>query len=421
VRILVVGQTFPWPPTSGAKIRLANVISALAALGQTDLFAFAKPEWLHETGALDLEAAGKAGIDRMEVVPRPHSELSGLHRVSWFAGGRQPMSLAGRNYGHAVDRFSSWTRGQYDFVWNSRVETYLSIGRRLQDVCTVVDVDDLQDHLLVSRFRVRGDDDTSALARRLATPVRRLQMSRDARLWKELYARVSASVDAVVVCSDLDRDRLGAANGVVLPNGYEPPERPLGRSAVGTPPTVLFPGFLQYGPNVDAAHFLVEKIGPALRQKVPHAQIRLVGRVDGRVQRLNDPPAVVVTGPVPDIAAELARADVVAVPLRYGSGTRIKILEAFAHRIPVVSTTVGVEGIDATDDVHLFVRDTPNGFAAACAVMLVESSLRNRLVSAAHGRLLERYRWSVIREQIRRLAGAIADGTGAAVGASVDT
>ena len=77
-----------------------------------------------------------------------------------------------------------------------------------------------------------------------------------------------------------------------------------------------------------------------------------------------------VVGQVPDIDTELARADVVLVPIRFGSGTRLKILEAFAHRIPVVSTSLGAEGLDAVDEHHLLIADTPNAIAAACARLL---------------------------------------------------
>ena len=85
-------------------------------------------------------------------------------------------------------------------------------------------------------------------------------------------------------------------------------------------------------------------MGPALRALVPDVQIRLVGEHLPSSTRWTIHAAVHVVGRVPDIATELARADLVVVPVRYGSGTRIKILEAFAHRMPVVSTTLGAGG-----------------------------------------------------------------------------
>ena len=111
-------------------------------------------------------------------------------------------------------------------------------------------------------------------------------------------------------------------------------------------------------------------MGPALRELVPDAEIRLVGEHLPDLDSLDDRPRVTVTGRVPDIATELARADVVVVPVRYGSGTRLKILEAFAQRVPVASTSLGAEGLGAEDGVQLLLGDTGPDLAEACARLL---------------------------------------------------
>ena len=110
------------------------------------------------------------------------------------------------------------------------------------------------------------------------------------------------------------------------------------------------------------------------------------------------------------MTTELARADVVVVPVRYSSGTRIKILEAFAHRIPVVATRAGVAGLDAVADQHLLVADDPSAFADACHAVLTDDGLRARLVDAAHARFLERYQWSTVRRSVTALAADTAQG-----------
>ena len=110
-----------------------------------------------------------------------------------------------------------------------------------------------------------------------------------------------------------------------------------------------------------------------------------------------------VLGRVPDMIPELARADIAVVPIRYGGGIRNKILESFAHRIPVVSTTIGAEGIDAEDGIHLLIADSPEDFAAACERLLTDIDLRKRLVDAAEQRYLEVYEWSPTRERLRTI------------------
>ena len=96
------------------------------------------------------------------------------------------------------------------------------------------------------------------------------------------------------------------------------------------------------------------------------------------------------------------------VPLRYGSGTRVKILESFAHRIPVVSTTLGAEGLDVEDGVHLLLADDAEGLAAATVRLLGDSELRVRLADEAHRRYLDRYDGRIADQGVRRLVEEVA-------------
>jgi glycosyltransferase involved in cell wall biosynthesis len=130
----------------------------------------------------------------------------------------------------------------------------------------------------------------------------------------------------------------------------------------------------------------------------------LVGPAADAVRELAARPGVEVTGAVPDMAPWLDAADVVAVPMRWGSGTRIKILEAFAHGIPVVSSTIGAEGLDAVDGTHLLLAEGADAFADACRRLLSDASLRLQLATAARSLYLDRYRWEPIRAEIGALA-----------------
>jgi len=115
-----------------------------------------------------------------------------------------------------------------------------------------------------------------------------------------------------------------------------------------------------------------------------------------------------VVGEVPSMDEELARASVAVVPVRYGSGTRVKILESFAHRVPVVSTTLGAEGLDVEDGVHLLLADDPEEFAAATVRVLDDHRLRVSLTEAAEARYLDRYDGRVAAHGVRRLVEAVA-------------
>ena len=105
----------------------------------------------------------------------------------------------------------------------------------------------------------------------------------------------------------------------------------------------------------------------------------------------------------------MGRADVIVVPLRFGSGTRLKILEAFAHRIPVVSTTLGAEGLGVEDGVHLLLGDTSLDLASACARLLTDERLRAAVTSRAHQHYLDRFESQMVEGQIASLAVSVVE------------
>ncbi|HYU57284.1 MAG TPA: glycosyltransferase [Actinomycetota bacterium] len=372
-----------------------KVLEGLARAGDVELFSFVNPG---RTEPLELPAG--APVRRVEVVEAARARLTPFRRARWLLGGRLPLELATRDYRSVRSAFRRWAADRYDLVWFVRAEAFAALGGAVE-APQVVDLDDLEDHKTLARLQASGPGGARGAGARM-------QGSVNARRWSGLQRRIAAVAERVVVCSGLDRRRLGAPNAVVIPNGYDPPAHPAGRDAIGDPPTILLQGFLLYPANVDAARFLVERVLPLVRQRVPDVGVRLVGKSDGRVERLADPPRVVVTGFVPEIAEELARADAVAVPIRYGSGTRIKILEAFAHRIPVVSTALGVEGVDAVPGAHLLVADDPAEFAEACVTLLTDVDRRHQLVDAAHRLFLGGYRWDTIQDRIAALARDVA-------------
>jgi glycosyltransferase involved in cell wall biosynthesis len=299
--------------------------------------------------------------------------------------------------------FLSWARPHYDFAWVGRGHGFVPLDGCI-DAPTIVDFDDLEDRKIGAWLDIASDAKRQAegiqhkrgpqaLARSWGSRV--VNMA-NRRRWRALQHRIASRVDTVVVCSALDKERLNVPNSVVIPNGYAQPERPAGRDAPGDPPTIVLGGALAYAPNADAARFLAKEILPRIRARINGTQLRLVGRYDDRISELANIDGVTLTGFVPDMAVELARADMVAVPVRFGSGTRVKILEAFAHRIPVVASTLGCEGIDVVDSRHLLIADDAERFASACTRLLVDLRLRRQLTAAAHELYLQRHRWETI-------------------------
>lgn len=399
MRILVVSDFYPWPEDSGGRLRLGAVVRALAGLGTVEVF------------ALSTRSAGAAPpseVTRFAVGARRVTGPRGAARIGWLVAGGLPSELHRRDYRGARSTFSAWSAGGFDLAWFRGAESHLAVGD-LVDAPSVVDFDDLEDQKL-SAWLTGPAADTGVRRGAVRMGWSRLRARTDRRRWGELQRRIAGKVHAVTVCSGLDRQRLAVPNVWVVPNGYPVPAWPVGRAEVGDPPTVVFPGQFSYPPNLDGARYLVADVLPRLRSRIPDVAVRLVGRHDQRLELLASEPGVRLTGRVPDMAPELARADLVAVPVRFGSGTRIKILEAFAHRIPVVSTSLGCEGLDVEEGRHLLVADRPADFAEACYALLHDVRLRTALTQAAHELYRERYRWEVITPRVVELATKVATG-----------
>ena len=158
---------------------------------------------------------------------------------------------------------------------------------------------------------------------------------------------------------------------------------------------MLFLGTMSWGPNAAAAKFLIETF-PKLRARFPDARLDIVGRdPPPELKAMGNRPGVEVTGGVPDVKPYLARASLLAVPLDAGGGTRLKILEAFAAGLPVVSTAVGAEGIEAIANTH-FIRAERSGLVEAMANLLESPGEAMQLATAARVLARDVYDWSRI-------------------------
>jgi len=172
---------------------------------------------------------------------------------------------------------------------------------------------------------------------------------------------------------------------------------------------LLFVGSLGYAPNADAAEVLCRLVLPRLRSgaKCP-VEVEIVGtRPPPDLTRLSEVPGVSIMADVPSVSPHYARSRVAAAPIRAGGGTRIKILEAFAHRRPVVSTRLGAEGLDAQDGVHLLLADEPGAFAESCLRLLRDDQLAQRLVESAAALVESRYSLPVVAGRIAGLCRQI--------------
>jgi glycosyltransferase involved in cell wall biosynthesis len=228
--------------------------------------------------------------------------------------------------------------------------------------------------------------------------------------WEPRYAE---KFDRCTTVSELDQQLLLKANPRlhidVIPNGVDIEKyRPLPAPPEDAPASLMFIGSMAYPPCVDAVlHFWRESF-PLIRQAINPIELWIVG-ADPHPAVLNlKGGGVHVTGRVADVMPYYQQSTVCVVPLRAGGGTRLKILEAMALGRPVVSTTIGCEGLEVVDGKHLFIADTPEQFAEKTVRLCRERQLYKQMAANARELVEARYGWDKIAERLMDVYGQVA-------------
>jgi glycosyltransferase involved in cell wall biosynthesis len=237
-------------------------------------------------------------------------------------------------------------------------------------------------------------------ARADGNPLRRFFLSIEARKMRALETRLGPRFGAHVACSSGDAERLRSimtgARVCVVPNGVDLAYFAFQPSSLVSS-GVVHVGGLNWAPNLHAAAWLCDRVWPLVRRAVPDATLTFVGRRDGAsLPRCGTAEGVVFAGEVDDVRPFYAAASVSVVPLHVGGGTRLKILNAWAMGVPVVSTSKGCEGLPARSDENLIVADGPQPFADAVVQLLRDSRRRDRLRAAARRLVESEYGWDRI-------------------------
>ncbi|HEX6800053.1 MAG TPA: glycosyltransferase [Ktedonobacterales bacterium] len=179
------------------------------------------------------------------------------------------------------------------------------------------------------------------------------------------------------------------------------------------PHQIVFTGTMNYFPNMDGALYFAQACWPLIREQVPDASWQIVGRnPTPEVQKLAELPGVTVTGAVPDVRPYLAASAVAVAPLRIGSGTRVKILEALAMRKAVVSTTIGYQGLAVESGKHLLIADQPEAFAQAVVELLHDPAERAALGNAGRTLVEDEYSWAQTRTRLVEVLDEFFSGCG---------
>lgn len=393
LRILFATMALPFPPNNGQRMRNWGLLRAMAEEGhRVSLLSFAEPHELSQNLFPLREIC-----EDVRLVPSPFAP-SKAWKAYWarFRSLLSPLPYGAIRYHSAA-------------MESALVEL---IGDRQ---CDVVICDNIYQFrnlppTAYDRVLLNKHDFTFIVMRRLLAETRNpLKLAygwteyRRLRRWE---MSVCEKVARVLVCSELDARILNSAlpsvPADVVPNvidvaSYQPRDDDDGR-------TLLFFGAMDYHANEDAVDFFVSRVLPEVRKANSDARFVAAGRnpSDALLRRYAGAPGVEFTGTVEDMEAVIAQATVCVVPLRIGSGTRLKILEAAAMRKAIVSTHVGAEGLDLDDGREIQLADEPSEFARAVCELLSNPQRRRTLGEAARTKVVEKYSLAALRGAIRK-------------------
>lgn len=391
MKILWVKSDFLHPTTKGGHIRTLEMLRRLHAAHEVHYVAFSdasQPEGV----ARSAEYSFRSYPIEHDVPPRRSAKFA----VQLLEGIWSPLPVS-------IDRYRSKEM-------TSVIQRLLATERFDSVVCDfltpAVNFEKLNDVVLFQHNveTIIWERHAATAANPLARWYFRHQAAR-MRAWEE---RVCRMVRYTIAVSREDASRMatmfGVSNVSDVPTGvdveyFAPPP--------SSPPVadLVFVGSMDWLPNIDGMRFFVGEVLPLIRKSRPDCSLAIVGRLptpEISAYAAADP-NITVTGTVPDVRPYLWGSSVSVVPLRIGGGTRLKIYEAIAAKVPVVSTAIGAEGLDIKAPEHFRLADTAQQFADACLELLNDSTGRASLASAAWATVSSRFSWESVTLQFQSI------------------
>jgi glycosyltransferase involved in cell wall biosynthesis len=395
LHVVMIDEELPYPPTSGKRIRTLNLTLRLARRHRLTYVCHrnADAQEARTAAAFFVDHGIEPVLVERRVPPR--SGPGFYLRLAANLLSSLPYSVAShrsRALGEALQRVAA--AGPVD-LWHCEWTPYAAALAGLSGAPRLVMAHNVES-VIWQRYR--------------ETESNRLKRWYIDRQWRKFIAFERAAltaVDQTVAVSDLDADRLRQEFGVrrvdVVENGVDTAAFRPG-AARRSPGRLLFLGSLDWRPNLDGvARFL--DVFPRIRAEEPTATLALVGRQPPEAlrRRATATPGVLLHADVPDVRPYLDETALMVVPLRIGGGSRLKILEALAAGVPVVSTRVGAEGLHLEPGRHLTVVEDVADLPPAVLAMLRDPAAAAAQAARGREQVLRRYDWEVLADQLERI------------------
>lgn len=389
MKILFVSERFPYPLDNGGNVRSYHLLRGLASEHKVVLVSEVPDQDIDQAAVRQLcEAVHTVPQRRRGVVREAFTLFRSLFRNSAF--------LLDRHYSRSLHALVSDLdrREGFDAIHLNHLDAALTLPHRDGKRHIVLD-----EHNIVSNQAITTLRGEKRLAMRVLLRQEIVKLQR-------AESQLACASSRVLVCSEVDRLHLrklcSSADAVVIPNGVDLDYfSPLDKSSKERD-TILFIGSMDYEPCDRAMRYFCSEVLPLIWRRRPNVKLIVVGRNPSPSLRAltSHEPRIELTGRVPDVRQVAKRAAAFIVPLLSGSGTRLKILEAMAMGLPIVTTTIGLEGIDATHERHCLVADDAATFCDSTIRLLDEASLANSLSLAARMYVESHYGWDAIIQKL---------------------
>ena len=378
-KALFLSAEAPYPLIGGGALRSASLLEYLAHRYDVHGIVF------QEAGEADPGPAIPPGrVDRLDLIEIPRHSKRGSARIlrnaSRVIRNRPPLVDRFSGVGGRISRLLAGERYEIAIIEHFWCAPYVQ-QLRAHSNRVILDL-----HNVESAWHGSVAASESGLR---AWALRRFATA-SAALERKWLPQFDAILTTSLSDADLIRPFAAGASIAVYPNALPPTPQPPRIDR----PEIVFSGNLEYAPNISAVRFCRDRIWPILESRWPDLKWKIVGKNPDAIGHLiAGDPRIEVTGFVEDAVSVLAECQVAVIPLLAGSGTRVKILEAWAAGTPVVSTAIGAEGLECADGRHLLIADDAKTFAEAVSRLLASAEERQRIGTAGRRLFEQRYTW----------------------------
>ncbi|MHB1457839.1 MAG: glycosyltransferase family 4 protein [Armatimonadota bacterium] len=392
MKILFISSWFPYPPDNGSRIRAYNLLKALSVKHKISLISLYQAD-----SRIELVDALKDMCDVLSIHESKVFKPGTLKSILGY------LSIRPRSF---IDTYNPEIEAAIEAgISNTKpdaiVVSELSVMNYIPRNINIPVVLDALEMGLMCRY-ISDSQGLKSLARRM-TLLKHQWMVSD--LLKRTAAYTCVSDDELRLCLEM----YPGNKGCVIPNGVDTDHYTLENRNTKSE-ILIYNGALTYSANLDAIRYYSEYISPLLHKRLPNAKLLITGRNTGvDLSCIKDNPNIELTGYVDDIRSVLNRSSVCVVPLKQGGGSRLKILEAMAAGVPVVSTSIGAEGLNCIPDKHLLIVDEPEDFASAIEQIMKNPDLADNLSREARLLVEKQYSWKEIGANLAGLVESVVD------------